>query len=477
MANQIPLQLSNVHPDFESVLAQLQIFLRQKGTWADTVESSGGEILLEATTALATFNQAGIELAFRETFLETARRKSSIYAITRMLGVRIGRKTPAGVNVLLSRPQSGSSITVDAYSQFKVGNTLFFNRDPIVFPNDVFQVNTRLYQGEVRNYSIPSTSTEFREIYLPEQNFSIADSDIKFSVTEQTGQRNYWDLSFDGIWAAGPDEKVFYDTTGPSGQCLLTLGDGIHGSLPPIGATLNIIYVITTGRSANNGTVGLDVVSIDTDIKYTGFSTSSIAGGGDEQSSEFYRRTAPFIYRARKRAVTKADYLAIIRGYSTVADALVLNQKDIAPNDVRWMNVVRICILPQDTDTYSTAEWNDFLAYFDDYKQYLIQIIIRNPVNIKVDVSMNVYAHYNQNLSVIKQAVSEAITNVFAKGIGTIGRKIAVSDIIRAASLPSQVDYVDIVTPTQDQVPASIYNWFSLRNLNISVFYTERRNA
>lgn len=477
MSNLAPLQLSNVHPDFESLLAQLQMFLRQKATWQDTVESGGGEILLEAPAALAAFNQVGIELACRETFLESARRKSSIYAITRMLGVRIGRKTPAGVPVTLTRTSTSGALGIAPFTQFKIGSYYYFNRTTIVFADGVGSVDCTLYQGEIRTYSVVANVTKFREIYLPELDFAISDSDVYLSVLDSsTNLTTDWSLTFDGVWASGPTDNVFYDTTSPLGACIVTLGDGVHGALPPIGSQINITYAITKGTEPNNGTIGLGVKCLDSSVVVSGVTTGPIAGGSDERDYEFYRRTAPFIYRARKRAVTHQDYLAVIRDYPSVADVVVLGQKSIAPNDPRWMNLIRVCVLPKNSDSFTNTEWTDFMAYLDKFKQFTIDIDRKDPTVTWMDVTINVYCFYNQNLAVIKQYVINAVSALFTKRAGSLGRKLAVSDF-DVAKIPNKVDYIDIISPTVDQLPTDTYTWLGLRSLTVNMAYTDRQNA
>lgn len=88
----VPLKLSDTSPDFESLVLQLQLFLDSKGTWSDVLPSSLGQTLIEMMAAVGAFNQFAIESALREAFLTTAKRQSSVYAVARMLGVRLVRK-------------------------------------------------------------------------------------------------------------------------------------------------------------------------------------------------------------------------------------------------------------------------------------------------------------------------------------------------------------------------------------------------
>ena len=133
--NTVPLKLSAVKPDFPSILMQLQLFLQAKGTWTDLQTSGTGETLIEMMASVATFNQFAIESAARESTLTTAVRDSSVYAITRMLGVRIHRKSPANVEVSLERSAVSTveALTIPTFTQFDVNGKDFFNRHPLMF--------------------------------------------------------------------------------------------------------------------------------------------------------------------------------------------------------------------------------------------------------------------------------------------------------------------------------------------------------
>jgi hypothetical protein len=469
-----PLQLSNVHPDFDSILAQLQIYLRNKASWLDTVESGAGQTLLESVAAMGEFNQLGIELAYREAFLETANRESSVYAIARMLGVRISRKSPAGVDVVLNRNQLTTAFSIKPFTQFEINGKKFFNRDYYVFTSGSTQINARLYQGEVKTFIVQSNATQFREIYLPESGFYVADSDMQVNVVNtNTGTSEQWSNTYEGIWASGKEDKVFYDTTGPQGAAILMFGDGQHGRLPPLGTQIEITYAITQGKAGQNSISAQTLSALSTSEKVWGTTTSAMSGGDDERNFLFYKRLAPFIFRAKNRCVTPGDYNVITMAYEGVQDCVIRAQRDIAPGDLRWMNVVRVCILPSDTDVLSPTQWDDYLDYMKRFKHYAIEIQTYNPTKIETDIHIKVAMMPNQNLAKTKQKCLDALTKLFDK-YDTLGKRKALSDITGVCVKDALVDYVDVVYPLEDLVCPNPYSWYALRNVTIELFYSER---
>lgn len=469
-----PLTLSKTKPDFESLVLQLQLFLSAKGTWSDLLTSSTGETLIEMMAAVGAFNQFAIESAAREDFLSTAVRDSSIYAIADMLGVRLTRKTPAGVDATLVRTNTAGILSLPRFSTFTVNGTSFFNRESILFnAGDAVSQPTRLYEGSVKVQTLNATATTFNKIYLNELGFIVSDIDLDvYLVNVATGEREKWTQTTDGIWIAGPFDKVYYDSTTGDGDTALAFGDGNHGKLPTIGYTLEIHYAVTAGSGGNNGQSGLKV-EYPTNTTITGSTTGTITGGADEKDSAYYAALAPYIYRARKRAVNPSDYKAIATGYPSVASVTVKAQKDIAPGDLRWMNVIRMCVLPQESDQFTISEWDDFLEWFSTKAHAAIHIQTYNPTKIVTNVEVTLALSQSAISADVVPIVKASITSLFDKTTTTLGRRLALSDITDVCTIAG-VDYVDIVSPPIDQVAPDDYTYFSLGTLTVGTRYTER---
>lgn len=469
----IPLVLSQTKPDFEAILLQLQLFLNSKSTWKDLLTSSTGETLLEMIAATGAFNQFAIESASREAYLTTAVRDSSIYAISRMLGVRITRKAPASVAVTLTRAASNSILSLPKFTTFDIDGKSFFNRDPVVFTLNSLTTTSVLYEGTVKVQTFAATSTPFREIYLNELDFIVCDQDLEVYLTNPTtGERELWTNTPDGIWIAGPLDKVYHDSTSGFGDTTLLFGDGNHGKLPSVGHNIEVNYAVTSGAGGNNGTSGLEV-TVPSDPSIAGSTTSSITSGADQKPSSFYKALASNIYRARTRAVNPGDYRAIAASYPGVASVVVRAQKDIAPYDLRWMNVVRICILPAEEDNFSESEWEDFIDWFSYRAHAAVYVQKYNPTKIQIDVNVELALHPTAVLASVLLEVESNIRALFEKNLYTLGRRVAVSDI-HTACMVNNVDYVISINPTSDKVAPDEYSYFSLNTLTIGTKYTER---
>lgn len=566
----VPVQLSTVKPDFASLLLQLQLYLQVKETWIDLQTSGTGETFMEMMSAVGAFNQFGIESALRETSMLHARRDSSIYAITRMLGVRIQRKSPASVGVDLSRLDVSTSVVIPKFTQFSINGKDYFCRNPLSFARgsvsatellfygvvkpidarsfimnvsdlnssvlnmgDKFLVtvnsgagygesrhiqymgsvvggskftiidsepaftelnaatrmsfyneNVFLYQGTVQTDTFISDGTNFQQMYLTPKNFEVADIDVKVVVVNpSTNIPSEWSNIDGGIWEADSQSHVYYDSTSGYGEAIIVFGGSEHGTIPPLGSRVIVTYATTTGSLANNGLTPFNVTCPTLDW-IAGTTNTVISGGADEKSADFYRQMAPRIYKARRRAVTVSDYEAAVLSYPGIISAGAMAQRDIAPGDLRWMNVVQLCVLPIDTSLngLTESEWGDLKTYMFKRMHAAVHLRTVNPTRLDVELDITVALKAAFTSSGVMPKVEAAIRTLFARRADTLGRRITMSDIVYAAKSVEGVDYVDVdvcrvvgtATQINDLIPIDKTYFLSLSSYLANVKYSER---
>lgn len=552
----IPVTLSTVKPDYESLLLQLQLAVQSKNTWIDLQTTGVGETLLENMSAVGAFNQFGIESAFREAFL-TAYRDSSIYAIADMLGVRIKRKYPTSTSVVLTRKDGGVGTTIPRFTQFDIQGKEYFNRVPIVFTKgsvnateriyygkpksfdstsvvlnidsllepidtgDVFNIiihkglsetvlenavyegngvftnvfgvdensyislldpSILLYQGTIKTEKFTADGSAFNRITLSPTGFIVSDYDVDVYVSNED-VTELWENIDDGLWNASATDQVYYDSTNGDGSCVITFGNGVFGAMPKLGDLITVKYASTLGSATNNGLSGLDVSCSAYQI--TGKTTSVMSGGSDQETAEFYRVLAPYIYRANNRANTRKDYAVVGLSFPGVSSVSVQTQKDIAPNDLRWMNVVRMCVLPNSSDAFTESEWFNFLKYMDGRKGAAIHIDKADPIRMEAHIDVTIALNNQYLPTEVVPSVESAINKLFQKQFDTLGKRIAVSDIVDAVMSTSEgIDYVDVhvcrfISDSSgmlqyDLVPTDVLHWVGLGKLTVNSKYSER---
>lgn len=591
----LPLQLKDVRPDWDAMVQAFQSTLKSKDSWADLYEGSSGQTLIEYMAALGVYSQHSIEQLFLETFL-TAKRDTSVYAIARMLGVRVSRKLSPQITVRFTRDSSTGPLVIPAWTQWNsTGSGKFVNVNPIIFDSNSFSTTAILYSGQVMGQSFSSNGAIFQELTITGSSaFSISDQHLEVRVDNRV-----WRIVYDGLWNYTSSDNVVVDNTNNLGSLILLFGDDVYGTSPNIGQTIDVKWIDTKGMSTTQLGSGLKVTGPISGVD--GVTINGMSGGSDEKSPEFYRIMAPHIFQEKDKPVTTQGYTAKFLEYPGVLDARVLPQRDIGPYDLRLMNVMYVSLLiakdgvwqrevdyPNPPDylavddlilslpagTYSyrisavnevgeslanpattfvisapsmillrwplvenavsyrvygrtsgteqymdtvtpsefdlalgsvhwiddgtrvpsgavpsanttKANWWTFSKWADRYKHASIRLIQYNPVANSVDVNIVAYVKSHvEDLEDVRMRIYEAITSVFEPRLGTIGRKVALSDILTAAKVKSKidpsttdVDYVELLTPTVDQQPPTVTGYMHLNSLAISVVYTDRLNS
>lgn len=130
------------------------------------------------------------------------------------------------------------------------------------------------------------------------------------------------------------------------------------------------------------------------------------------------------------------------------------------------------------------ASWSTFVDWAQEYKHASLRLIQASPKPVPVSVRAVIYVKpYVDDLDTIKTLAYERLVKLFSPRLGSIGRKISVSDVSEACKVPSQqdktvsdVDYVTVDNPSTDQSPPTIDSYLYLSSISLNVTYTDRRD-
>jgi hypothetical protein len=478
------MQITKVAPDFDLLFESLRQRLEQKQTWIDILPTNVGTTIMDMFAGAGVTCQYNIELALRESFLIRAQRPSSIYTATRNFGITIGRKVPAGTYTTLTNNGIGA-VFIAPYSKFILEDMTFFNRQQIVIGTGQTVSEIPLYNGNVYTHSTDLDLISDLELYehvLPVPNFEASEQDLLVYTQDKiTGQTRFWNPTDRALWEHTPDDQVFYTSTSENGSPSFLFGDGTNGRMLERGNTLNVRYVITPGASTNTTRSGLRTIYANNPL-ITGYTTTSLLGGANEKPAHYYKKFAPHLFRSRKRLISEMDYKAGIITYPGVADATILSQRHIAPNNPAWRNVIRICVLPINSETLGGANPNPRSAAWTQLRQWLepkihqsLVIQTWNPTKVPVEIQLKVAIAPNEDPTEIKTLVTELILQLFEKKPGILGRQLTLSDITDAAKSVCGVDYIEVIKPLKSIVPQDKLSYVCLQGLPvIDVVMTER---
>lgn len=374
----------------------------------------------------------------------------------------------------------------------------------------IYENRLELYSGRVVVAEhVVANSNPFYSIKLGQAGFNVANDHIYVEVFN--GQTyDEWTLADKPLYEYGANDKVFADSTLGNGDAKLTFGDGVHGMRLEAGWTIGIRYVLTVGAAANNSEVGAKVTN--SRFNLVGATLTPSYGGADERSSHYYAQVSPNLIVAKDRVATAEDVEATVLTYPGVADAVLLSQKDIAPNDIRYMNKAAVVVLPESPSLtvnpidsvnagqvfdpsvtnpkdpndanrfyFNDLELTDFKAKFSKRAQALVDYDFHlKPIPIPVYVEVKVWAKREASLATVQSNVNIAIKSLFLRTRGILGRSLFIADLVAISSKVTGVDYVEIVSPTVDTVlSASVPDRYSFLTLSqsptIHIEYSDRR--
>ena len=463
------INLSNVRPDFADLVAQLQSAVQARGSWSDLLTTSTGQTLIELIAAIGAYDQYSIESTMQELFLSSAKLDSSVYAIAKLLGVRLVRKTPARVTVELTRTDTAASLLIPAYTQFTSSGFKLFNRDPCVFNVGQGTITTTLYEGELFSAIYTAIDEDFQSVILKENNFSVSNADIQVFVNG-----NPIPVVTDGLWHY-LDQPAVQDSTTSHGEAHLLFGSSLYGTRPLASDFIEVRYITTVGVTANNGAVLGTTIAANSFTGVTGITVSQLVGGENEPPTYTYRKISPRLYAANDRAVTQDDYEGIALSYPGVIDAMILGQRDISPSDVRYMNAIQLTLLTR--SNWNDQDFDTFVAWYRRYTMYSCRFFRSDPIARSINVSAVIGIRNTAAPDEITFKTSEAIQQFFRLQQGTIGFDVHRSDLYNAMlrSHPA-IDYVNLITPDVDIISNLVPPKLSLTDnvgaLPVNVQYT-----
>lgn len=476
------LAISKVAVDEGDIYNELARRLAEKGTWKDLLPTNVAATILSLTSGATTVNQHYINVSLREAFLSTAVRDSSIFQGTRSLGIQISRKVAAGCTAWLQNNLATVKF-IPAYTEFMVDSEKYFIREQLMIPPGTMIENVPVYQGEVRvaEFDIDALDpSEFQAFKLNTPGFNVANTDlIVWTEDKVSGDVVVWEPTDQALFELGPTDKRYYELTDGDGDVGFLFGTGEYGARIEAGKLLKVRYVVTKGSTA----IGISGqrIRMAAQPEVNGFTETNVAGGGDQKSALYYKLFAPVMFRSNRKAISPSEVRAHIMAYPGVADCQVFPQRDIAPNDPRWQNVMRVCILPDSTDDWGganpnprSAAWAAFEEWLLNRIQALAQLQSWNAVKLFVDIDVLLAVNKDVDVGELRIIVTERILKLFQRKPGILGRRLSRSDIEAACKVPG-VDYVEVRSPKEEIIPADKTQYVVLNGSPlINIVYSER---
>lgn len=431
------VQLSNL--DFADIKTALKEYLRSQGEFTDfDFEGSVWSNLLDVLAYNTYYTAFNTNMVVNETFLDSATLRDNVVALAKQLGYTPKSATSPRAtlnfravfpnnapNEIVLRRGSGFNSTYDtniynfvAIEDIKVpvvGGTASFEGVDIYegnFITDLYTVNaTRSTRFVIKNPSADVSSLRVR--VFPSAQSTVGEVYARAdSILDITGESN-----------------VFYVEEIEDEQYEVFFGDGILGRQLESGNQVEITYLSTNGPAANGAkTFTFNGVLEDPqgnsnynyDIQYTVASDliEAASGGSEIESVKKIKFNAPKFYGTQNRAVTAADYAAIVREiYPAIADIITFGGEEDDPPEY---GKVKIVVKPSSASRLSSVTKKQIV---DGLKPFMVASITPDVIDASV-----LYVELTSKIYYSKVKTNQTVDEIRSKVISGLEQYIVSSD-------------------------------------------------
>ena len=435
--------------DFDQIKTNLKTFLKTQSEFTDyDFEGSGLSTLLDVLAYNTHYNAYLANMVVNEMFLDSAVKRSSAVSIAKHLGYTpvSTRGSVANLDIIVTNPTNlPASLTMDRYTPFT--STV----DGVAYTFLTIEAKTALRvgttytfsdvdvtEGTLLNYSyVVSDTTPNSKYEIPNAAVDTTTMLVSVQTSSSDTTTTTYTLTTD-ITGLNGTSKVYFLEQNPQGNYQIYFGDGIIGKSLTAGNIVTIQYMVATGSVVNvSSTVSQSFTAGTTiggssNIAITVNSNST--GGADAESITSIKFNAPRVNASKNRAVTAADYEALIlSNYAGAESVSVWGGED---NDPPFYGRVIISLKPFSGFTISDATKESIATNILKSKQALTTTpVFVDPVFFHVGISADVI--YNSSATTlsseqIKAQVNDAITTYFSTSLQKFNKSYIHSTLINA---------------------------------------------
>jgi hypothetical protein len=294
--------------------------------WTSRDPADLGITLLELFAYMGDLLNYYIDRSANEAYIGTASQRDSVLQISRLLGYTPTENTAAKVTLTFYNSTASiinvpalTQVATTAISNASTGQIVFETDAAAAVPAKVGNVNGSVQvaasQGRtIANEVIGTSNGQVNQVFKLSQT-----PVINNSVSVTVGGINYTQVPY--LIDYNGYDPVFTVYTNASGVSYVIFGDGVSGRVPNNTSVIYATYRIGGGIIGNvsantiktiltNNTIGLSVLN-------TAYGNpnddGSATGGTDAESTDSIRINAPLSLRALNRAVSLADYAALVK--------------------------------------------------------------------------------------------------------------------------------------------------------------------
>lgn len=460
--------LDYVNYDFDNLVLQFQTRLKANDSWQDIYRSGAGEMLIEFLAYVLNLGLYYTERRANESYILTARLRSSVVNLVALLNYQPRRKTSSTGNLVFSIESVLDKIVyIPKYTECQTSDgTKFLTNESVAIEKGQTSISASSIQGELIQKEITANGSIEQEYLLNDtgvENSADTDNPTLRVIVDGTE----WSLvsSFLESVNTSTDFRIINE---PEGTVSILFGNNVNGLAPVLGSTIVIQYVKTDGSTGNvvfpDKITTLNSTIYDEDgtgITTTVTNTDSFLGGSDEETIEEIRSSAPKVFSTGDRAVSKDDFTAILEAYSGVETANTWGENEEAAAagvaaDFTMLNKVKISLVLQNWELPDTAFKTTLSTFLYDISMLTVKYEFVTPAILSVFPVLDVTVSKGYSLSQTQADIGTVLANQFLLGTTTnLGTIIKYSTVLAAIAALSGVDHVSMIFEIKKSLSSS----------------------
>ena len=402
--------------DFDQIKTSIKDYLRSNSNFTDyDFEGSNLSTIVDVLAYNTYITSYNANMVSNEVFIDSATLRENVVSLANNIGYTpySKRASQANISFFVNTTDYGDqpqTITLNkglvaSSNSFANESYTFAILDDITVPvsdNTASFDNVAIYEG------IYLTSTFTVNSFDPDQRFILENSGIDLSTLRvvvkpsqsSTVTRKY--IQSDSLFDITSESPVYFVQEVEGERYELIFGDGIFGKKLDAPSFIEVSYLVTGGELANginnfnfSGklTSSRDNTTISSGVSLvTALNSSSL--GQNIESVESIKKYATRIYSSQKRAVTAADFEAIIPSLYTETDSVsAFGGETLSPPQY---GKVFVSIKPTNGPYLSNQIKNNIKR---EIKKYSVSGIDVEITDLKfLYIELNITAYYNSNL-------------------------------------------------------------------------------
>lgn len=456
--------------DFDTALVQLQTKLEALGGWKDRVKSATGQIFLRLLAYIIDMDGFKIDRRAEEGYRDFARLRSSVVAIASNLGYTPRRKVGAVCTLRFSTATPPVTIPSGTVCQSS-GGVKFVTTEQGTITGAYVDLPAK--QGDPKSSTQASAGTPALTISIPSAGADVEAVEDSSLVVKVDGTA--WTKVVSFVGQLGSAEV--YTVVRKASSLLVGFGDDKNGKIPPLGDDIDVEWLETLGSGGNVPTEGA-IDSISPAIPGVSVENLDAAQGGeDEEGIEEIRDNMSQVFATGDRAVTRADYRALLLAYPGVAKAEAYGEQEALPSppNPAYAWIVELIVVPTGGGTLTRTQEEQILAYLETKKVITSSLRFAPPSYVPVDIIVHAVHTEEYDAATVKAAIEAALDEAVNFTDVDLGEALRYGDLVQAVEAVEGVRYSTVeVMAVYD---GGLGNWGTSYGGTIPIVPVDRGNV